>query len=299
MKKMAKPITAFILCFILIQTVCAADFLIPGGQVIGLQLQDHTVTVCAFDESPDNCAKAAGLKVGDRITKIDETTVTCAEDVRNALNRSGGTVQLTVLRNSKTKQLRLTPTITENGPKLGVYLKQGVSGIGTVSWYDPQTGIYGALGHSVNSPSGEILQFRAGYAYAASVLSVIKGKAGQPGQLMGSVGERTPIGSIEKNTAQGVFGRTDTPLPGEKLPVAQTGEIKTGSAYIRSTANGQTPQEYSVEILKIYPANRGTRNMLIKITDPELLEKTGGIVQGMSGSPIIQNGKLIGAVTHV
>jgi stage IV sporulation protein B len=129
---------------------------------------------------------------------------------------------------------------------------------------------------------------------------VVKGKAGNPGQLLGSLKDKTPIGTIEKNVEQGIFGRVTSGWQGEVLPVADNDEICTGAAKIRSNISGEEVQEYSVEILKIYPSSKGGgRNMLIKITDPRLLETTGGIVQGMSGSPIIQKGKLIGAVTHV
>ena len=127
-----------------------------------------------------------------------------------------------------------------------------------------------------------------------------KGAVGTPGQLMGQLTSQDTLGSISKNTAQGVFGTLTSPVSAAPLPIAEPGEVKTGAATIRSTVDGATLQEYSVEILKIYPnSNERTRNMLIRVTDPALLQTTGGIVQGMSGSPIIQDGKLIGAVTHV
>ena len=141
---------------------------------------------------------------------------------------------------------------------------------------------------------------RTGNAYTAQILSVKKGKSGTPGQLVGSLDGESLIGTLSKNTVQGVFGKTDIGWVGEKLPVATWQEIQTGAAQIRSKVQGDSVQEYSVEILKIYPSAKASgRNMLIKVTDPTLLNITGGIVQGMSGSPIIQNGKLIGAVTHV
>ena len=139
-----------------------------------------------------------------------------------------------------------------------------------------------------------------GQAYEASVLSVERGRAGKPGQLKGSADAGDSCGKLRRNTAQGVFGIARQGWTGEPLPVAEYGEIQTGSAVIRSTVDEKGPREYSVEILKIYPEDRADcRNLLIRITDPQLLEATGGIVQGMSGSPIIQDGKLVGAVTHV
>ena len=301
MKQIANRITLALVClFILCQSVCAAEFLIPGGQLIGLQLSDHSVTVAAFDEAFGAQAQASGLQIGDKITKVNDTSVTCVEDVRKALAQSSGQVHISVLRNGKSKTLTISPKVTEEGPRLGVYLKQGITGVGTVTWYDPDTGKFGALGHGVNNPSGDLLPMQDGKAYNATVLSVKKGQVGTPGQLMGSLNGSQPIGELAKNTVQGVFGKADQPWQGQALPVATAAEIKEGAAVIRSTIKNNTVQEYSVEILKIYPNSKPTgRNMLLKITDPALLEATGGIVQGMSGSPIIQDGKLIGAVTHV
>ncbi len=280
--------------------VSAAKLLIPVGEVVGIAVEDQTVTVAAFDEALGAEARAAGLCVGDQILKVDKTQVRQPEDIHKALTRSGGTVDLEILRDGRIKRLTLKPRITQNGPKLGIYLKQGVTGIGTVTWYDPETGLFGALGHGVNTPAGSLVRMEQGSIYPASVTSVRKGCPGTPGQLMGTPESREPLGQLTKNTEQGVFGTTDAPWQGIPLPLAQPEEIRTGSAAILATVQGNAPQEYSVEILRIYPTDRTNgRNMLLQITDPALLEATGGIVQGMSGSPIIQNGKLIGAVTHV
>ena len=301
MKKMVSRIALVLVCvFTLCQSVSAARLLVPGGQVIGLELADNSVTVAAFDDTLGAQAKAAGLAVGDKITKIDEKTVCSARDVRQALERSDGKVDVAVLRKGKEKLLRLTPQITTDGPRLGVYLKEGVTGVGTVTWYDPQSHSFGCLGHGVNSQAGELIAMQRGQAYRAAILSVKRGKVGDPGQLMGTLCGAEPIGVLQKNTVQGVFGQLETELQGEPLPVADSNQIRTGNATIRSTIQGERVQEYSVEILKIYPnSDQSGRNMLLRITDPALLETTGGIVQGMSGSPIIQDGKLIGAVTHV
>lgn len=301
MKKITKWIALTLSCvFLLCQSVSAAEYLIPVGQVVGLELEDNTVTVAAFDEDLGASAQAAGLQVGDRITRIDKQAVHTAEDVRRALDRSDGTVDVSVERGGKCRQLHLTPQITADGPRLGVYLKQGITGVGTVTWYDPDTGKFGALGHGVNGCGGALLNMREGRVYDACVLSVKKGKAGEPGQLLGSLTDSEPVGTLSKNTDRGVFGTLDADIDGTALPVAAPEQIRTGEATILSTLTGSGVQEYSVEILKIYPnAHAEGRNMLIRVTDPALLEATGGIVQGMSGSPIIQDGKLIGAVTHV
>ena len=299
MKKFRVLIT-LILIWSLSATVSAAELLIPGGQVIGLELQDNTVTIAAFDEDLGAAAQESGLMEGDRILRIDNTQVTSAEDIRNALTRSDGQVDICVLRGKKTKQLSLCPNATENGPRLGVYLKQGTTGVGTVTYYDPESTRFAALGHGVNTSNGNLLQMTAGSVYPAQVISVKKGTIGTPGQLMGALTGADPLGCLEKNTAQGVFGTLQCAAKTEPLPVAKHTDVHTGAATIRSTVDGDTLQEYSVEILKIYPnAKSRSRNMLLKVTDPDLLKATGGIVQGMSGSPIIQDGKLVGAVTHV
>ena len=300
MKKLTKYTAFLVLCALILPAKVFAKELIPVGQVVGLELRDDTVTIAAFDETLGTAAKAAGIEIGDQIIRIDDSEIRTSEDVRNALERSDGQVELSVVRGGKEKQYSLTPEVTASGPKLGLYLRQGVTGIGTVTYYDPETGSFGTLGHGVNDSDGKLLGMTQGYAYNAKVLTVRKGRAGDPGQLMGTVDGTTPIGVLSANTERGVFGTTEIGWQGEAVSVASADEVKTGPAVIRSTVSGETVREYSVEILKIYPKSRQNgRNLLLRVTDPALLEATGGIVQGMSGSPILQNGKLIGAVTHV
>ena len=301
MKKLTfKAVAAVMTLWLLTGQVYAAQSLIPVGRVIGLELSNDTVTVVAFDDAIGASAKAAGLKIGDEIVHIDGTIIDSAQDVREALSHSDGQVQLRIRRSNREQDLRLTPQITCEGPRLGVFLREGITGIGTVTWYDPTTGAFGSLGHGVNTAGGELVKMQSGNVYNATVQSVKQGKIGQPGQLRGAVEGTVPMGIIEKNTHQGVFGSVSHGWEGDALPIASKNAVKTGCATIRSTIAGQQVQDYSVEILKIYPDHKAEgRNMLIRVTDPALLKTTGGIVQGMSGSPIIQDGKLIGAVTHV
>ena len=278
----------------------AARLLVPVGKVIGLQLQNDTLTVAAYDDLYGEAARSAGLKIGDEIVEINGCSVSCAEDVRQVLKDTPPPVNLTVRRGSKLASVALTPKQTENGPRMGVYLRQGISGIGTVTFYDPETGLCGTLGHGVSDGGGSLLQMTKGNAYEASVVAVKKGKSGDPGQLRGSAEGVDSFGTLLCNTPQGVFGTTHYGWQGEMLPTAQYEQILPGPAKIRCQIQGEAVKEYSAEILKIYPVTRTDgRNFLLKITDPELLQCTGGIVQGMSGSPIIQDGKLVGAVTHV
>ena len=277
-------ILSILLIFTLTQPITAqAAQLIPGGQLVGLALTDNAVTVAAFDEKT-SAAKTAGMQIGDKITHIDSTPVQSVSDIRKALTCSNGSVQIRILRQDKEKTLRVYPTLTAQGPQLGVYLRQGITGVGTVTYYDPQTQSFGALGHSVNDSTGKCMDFTTGNAYSAGILHIKKGERGNPGQLMGCMQDNS-LGTISKNTPQGVFGKTESIPQSEILETASADQVHTGPAVIRSTVGDAVAQEYSVKILKIYAASRTEgRNMLIKITDPRLLDTTGGIVQGMGVS---------------
>lgn len=277
----------------------AARVLVPGGQLIGLKLENNTVTVAAFDLTMA-AGRSSGLQIGDEIVSIDSQKIHSAADVRSALDRSGGQVELVVRRKAKTQTLTVRPEITRGGPMLGVYLREGITGIGTVTWYDPETRCFGTLGHGVHAADGQLLELVRGSVYSAAVVSVTAGRVGAPGQLRGSLTAREPIGTLSRNTERGAFGQASAPWAGTALPVARSSEIRTGEAGILCSVSRDGVREYSVEILKVYPQSTQTgRSMLLRITDPDLLSITGGIVQGMSGSPIIQDGKLVGAVTHV
>ncbi|MGN1015857.1 MAG: SpoIVB peptidase S55 domain-containing protein [Faecousia sp.] len=292
--------TAAILIIIVLPVSCrAAEALVPVGRIIGLQLRSEAVTVAAFDDVLGREARDAGLRIGDQILAVNNCPIREAEDVAGALEgRTSAAV--TVRRGGKQTTLKIPLQTTADGQRLGVYLRQGIGGIGTVTWYDPETGYFGALGHGVNDSSGTLLRMTGGSAYDAFVESVKKGKAGAPGQLRGCAESPQACGDLIKNTPQGVFGKTEEIWEGDAVPVAEFDEVTVGPATIRATVQMGEPQDYSVEILKIYPRDRSDgRNFLLKVSDPRLLEATGGIVQGMSGSPIIQDGRIVGAVTHV
>ena len=301
---MKRFFTAAICCLLLLVsvpvTVHSQQVLVPVGRIVGLHIKDDTVTVAAFDDSLGTSAREAGLKIGDQLIEIQGREIKNAQDIQNVLYEFPEEVTVTVARGGKRKTLQFAPCQSPSGPRLGVYLRQGISGIGTVTWYDPNTGRFGTLGHGVSSRQGMLIRLSEGCIYSAQVASVIPGKSGQPGLLKGNADGDREIGTLYRNSPQGVFGKTRNPWPGQVLPVAAFSEIHPGQAVIRSTVAGDHPEDYSVEILKIYPEDReDCRNFLLKVTDARLLTATGGIVQGMSGSPIIQNGKLVGAVTHV
>lgn len=298
MKRIISGAAALLLILILPFSAEAAR-LVPVGALVGIQVRCEAVTVAAFDETLGGTVRDAGVKIGDRLLEVNGLKIREATDVTPSLG-SGETARLTLIRGSKKIEVEVPLQQTESGPKLGLYLRQGISGIGTVTWYDPDSGAFGALGHGVSGSDGVVIPLWDGAVFDADLTAVCRGKAGTPGQLRGETSPEQRRGTLFRNSPQGVFGTADRPWEGEVLETAAYEEIRQGPATIRTTVSGAGPREHEIEILKIYPRDRADgRNFLIRITDPDLLQTTGGIIQGMSGSPIIQNGKLVGAVTHV
>ena len=296
-RKFLRGLTAAVLMILYSVPAHASRLLVPVGEVVGLSLSEGTVTVAAFHESHGAAAREAGVQIGDEILSVDGAAVDSVGDLYDALKRSGGTVTLRLRRSGRDRQVKLSPTATAEGPRLGVYVREGVTGIGTVTYYDPDRGTFGCLGHGISDSRGALAPMRSGWVYDAAVESVKRGRAGEPGQLKGAVEARTPTGRLSANTAFGVFG-SGVKWTGEALPAAEPGQVREGPAQILSNVSGEEIALYDVEILKCRPDGEG-RDLVLRVTDPELLSATGGIVAGMSGSPIIQDGKLVGAVTHV
>ena len=296
-RRILRGLTAAVLIISYSIPARAAKLLVPVGEVVGLSLSEGTVTVAAFHESYGAAAREAGVKIGDEIVSLDGIAVDSAQDLYDALKRSGGTVTLQLRREGRDRQVRLSPAATADGPRLGVYIREGVTGIGTVTWYDPDRGTFGCLGHGISDSRGTLAPMESGWVYEAAVESVKRGKPGQPGQLRGAVQAQTPAGSLRSNTAFGVFG-SGAKWTGEALPAAEPEQVHPGPAQILSNVQGDEVSLFDVEILKCRPDGNG-RDLVLRVTDPALLEATGGIVAGMSGSPIIQDGMLVGAVTHV
>ena len=296
-RKFLRGLTAAVLMILYSVPAHASRLLVPVGEVVGLSLSEGTVTVAAFHESHGAAAREAGIRIGDEILSVDGAAVDSVGDLYDALKRSGGTVILRLRRSGRERQVKLSPTATAEGPRLGVYVREGVTGIGTVTYYDPDRGTFGCLGHGISDSRGALAPMRSGWVYDAAVESVKRGRAGEPGQLKGAVEARTPTGRLSANTAFGVFG-SGVKWNGEALPAAEPGQVREGPAQILSNVSGEEIALYDVEILKCRPDGEG-RDLVLRVTDPELLSATGGIVAGLSGSPIIQDGRLVGAVTHV
>ena len=281
---MKRKLVIFIL-FLWMLPVCAhaADYLVPVGTLVGLQIRTDSITVAAFDEpSP---ARKAGLKIGDCITAVNGTPAGSIAEIKDTVRKSNGPVTLSVTRGSRSLTLQLDPRQKDGSCLLGVFLRQGISGIGTVTWYDPETGRFAALGHGVSTGKEGLLRLVSGDIYPAEVCSVQKGTAGQPGLLKGQALSQSPTGVLIANTSRGIFGTSQQGFSGSPIPVGQWDTLHTGPATILATVCQGPPREYSVEILKLYPKDRTThRNFLLKVTDPALLNQTGGIVQGMGVS---------------
>ncbi|MBQ0038269.1 MAG: SpoIVB peptidase [Clostridiales bacterium] len=283
---------------------------IPSGKAVGIKLFADGVLVAAVSDlevggqtiSP---AEDCGLKEGDLILRINDEKVESTEHVQSIL-QANATQKLTlcIKRGDRTLNLSVTPVHCDDGVyRLGAWIRDSMAGIGTLTYYDPETCSYGALGHGITDvDTAKLMPLAAGSIMETQVKAVRRGEKGTPGELKGDFSTQRDVGTLCANTESGIFGTVadeDFLTDGDAVPVAQSSEIKTGKATILSTISGDDTQEYSVEIVKIYPCSQATRNMLVRVTDPRLLETTGGIVQGMSGSPILQNGKLVGAVTHV
>lgn len=283
----------------------AGESLVPVGEAVGIAVRTDGVMVSELSEFETGSGKVspardAGLLPGDVITAIDNREFDSAAGMSELLANSGETVTVTYTRGDETRSASLKPYRDGDGAYLGVWVRDSLTGIGTVTYYDPASGEYGALGHSISdSATGTLVPVGEGEILDAEVTGVTKSRAGSPGQLGGSFDFSHVLGTINENCGVGIFGKAAGELCGfEPVPVAPSSEVRPGKAQILSDASGQR-RTYNVEITRVYRGNEDGRDMMLKVTDPDLLALTGGIVQGMSGSPILQDGKLIGAVTHV
>ena len=280
--------------------------LVPVGRAVGIKLFSEGVMVVGLAESAaggPSPAQLAGLEEGDRILAINGEEVESTEHVQSLLRQSDGSVMtLSVFREDRELELSLAPESGDGGARMGAWIRDSMAGIGTVTYVDPATGRFAALGHSINDvDTGLLMPLADGAVMAASITMVRRGSAGEPGELKGSFDLTADLGILYDNNECGVFGvlEKNELTTGEALPVASPLQVRPGKATILADVSGSGTEEYEIEISRLYPLSGSTRNMLITVTDQRLLSLTGGIVQGMSGSPIIQDGKLVGAVTHV
>ena len=292
--------------------VVSSNVVVGGGDAIGMKLNSSGLTVITFEEittrdySKVKPYKDKNIQRGDIIVEINGEKIEEVDQFIKAVQKSKGEpVELTFLRNGNLYKEILTPQIDRNDGKykLGMWVKNITSGVGTVTYIDKTTGMFGALGHGISDIDGmDLLDVNGGTAYKAVILSVNKGKKGNPGELRGAIRENDIYGDVIKNTRFGVFGYIDeeADIDGEEYEICLKNEVKEGPAKIISTINGEKTKMYDINIEQVnLHGEIQEKSMVIRVTDKELISETGGIVQGMSGSPIIQNGKLVGAVTHV
>lgn len=305
-KKLKKMIFTLLLTSIIIplNVFAYSDELIPGGENIGITLNSKGVLIVGTYEISGNApAKEAGLNAGDIITSINGEEIETIDDMAtkiNAIDADELTIGYTRGKSEKTTTLKLYKD-DSNVYKTGLYVKDSVTGLGTLTFIDPETKIFGALGHEIQEQSTrQALEIKDGKIFSTEVTDVIPSIDGAPGEKKAIYNSDDTEGVVKENTTQGVFGTYTKELPDKKTyKVANISDIKTGEAKIMTVLDGTTVKEYSIKITKINDGDNKNKNFTFEITDEELLEQTNGIIQGMSGSPIIQGDYIVGAVTHV
>lgn len=287
--------------------------LYPGGTSVGIKLSTEGVLVVGFsdvqtrDGNESSPAKAAGIQLGDVLLKVNGKEVEGSKQLISLIKENNSdSVNVEFLRQGCKFNKDIELIKEGEDYKLGLWVRDSTAGIGTLTFYHEDSGTFGALGHPItDGDTNTTFSIKDGDLLSASILSVRKGEKGVPGELRGLfVNEKNSIGTIKTNSSSGIFGDTNKPLVNpnfsEPLSVGFRNEVVEGPAKIITTVCDEGPKEYDIEIVKLLQQDKcGPKSMIIRVTDEELLSKTGGIVQGMSGSPIIQNGKIIGAVTHV
>lgn len=280
-----------------------SDYIVAGGENIGIELNSKGVIIVGtYEVNGINPAKEANLRAGDKIIKINDKDVINIEEmlkvIENSNNKSN--IKITYLRGNKTNDtsLKLSKS-NDNIYKTGLYVKDSISGVGTLTFIDPNTKLFGALGHEIiEKNTGQKLEIKDGKIYSSTVTGITRSDIGKPGEKAARYDSSDIFGNVKENTTSGIFGNYTSTIPDKKLyKVAKENDIKTGNATIFTVIDGNTIESFAINILRIN--KNTTKNILFEITDSRLLRNTGGIVQGMSGSPIIQDNFIVGAVTHV
>ena len=278
-----------------------SNYVIPGGNNIGIEVYNEGIIVIGFYKI-NNRYNTSELKIGDVITKINDTKVYTVDEMINAIeeNVKDNKVNITVLRNKKEKVLEFNLINQEGVYKTGLYVKDSISGIGTLTYIDPETKIYGALGHEIiESNSMTSVEIKSGTIFESLVTSIDRSSVGSAGTKNAKLYSNNIYGNILKNSISGIYGTYTDELPNkETLEDGKPDDLKEGEAVIYTVLKGEKVEQFTINITNINKSGK-IKNITFEITDKRLIEKTGGVVQGMSGSPIIQNNKIFGAVTHV
>lgn len=301
-KNFKKALIIVLTSFIMPISIFAySDYVIAGGENVGIFLKSKGVMVVGLYEIDGRYkAQDAGIMVGDMIVSINDKNVSTIDEMTDIISSGGDIVRVGFIRDGKLDYTDLELTKDSNNIyKTGLYVKNSIKGIGTLTFIDPNTKYFGALGHEIIERStGKILDPDDGRIYDSTVTNISPSRNGVPGEKNALFG-KDEMGVITENTNKGIFG-TYNEIPDKKLyKVANIDDIQKGNAKILTVLNNQEVKEYDINILKVQESKDNTKNLLFEITDKNILEQAGGIVQGMSGSPIIQNDYIIGAVTHV
>lgn len=299
-----KKLIVFLCLFALspLNVLAYSSEVILGGKTIGIDIKSNGVMVIGFYKVDGNYPKT-DLKEGDTIIKIGGTEVNTIKELTNAIEENlnaENIIEITYLREGKEKTTTLKLVKVDNLFKTGLYVKDSITGIGTLTFIDPASNIYGALGHEITeSNTSKIIEVKTGTIFRNSIKSISPSTDGNPGSKNAKFYYSTNYGDLVKNTKYGIYGTYKADYDKTKtIEIADKNEVKIGKASIYTVLEGEEIKEYEIEITKINEFS-DIKNITFEITDKRLLESTGGIVQGMSGSPIVQNGKLVGAVTHV
>lgn len=304
-KKTKKSFLLLLIALFIIplNTYAYSDYIIASGENIGIKLNTDGILIAGtYEVNNINPALDAGLKKGDIITTIDNKKVSSVNDMISIIeNRSKEELKIGYLRDSKEYNTTLKLVDDTGTYKTGLYIKDSVSGIGTLTYIDPETKIFGALGHEIaDSNTGKIISITDGSIFESKVTDITPSRNGDPGEKNATFYNDLKQGNVEENTIKGIFGTFTSEFDKNKLyKVADINDIKKGEAKILTVLEGLEVEEFSINILKVNDTKSNTKNIEFEITDEKLLTKTNGIVQGMSGSPIIQGDYIIGAVTHV
>ena len=280
-----------------------SDYIIPGGETLGIEINSDGIMVIGFYQIDGKFNKGDPvIKSGDYITEVNGIRVNTVDELTDIVedNVLEGKVEVTIKRNGKEKTSELSLIKDGEVYKTGLYVKDSITGIGTLSYIDPETKVFGALGHEIiEANTNSLVEIRSGIIFRNYITGIEKSASGVPGSKNAKFYYDTVYGKILKNTNVGIYGLYENEMPDKELyEVGNPEEIKIGDASIYTVLDGENINEYSIEITKIDETS-DIKNISFVINDPELINKTGGVVQGMSGSPIIQNDKIIGAVTHV
>lgn len=299
MKKIIITLLSIFICPI--TTLAYSDYIIASGDNIGIEVKGKGISVVGLYKVGDNYpAKEAGIEVGDIITSINGDNVTNVNDMINKIKElTGDEVKIGYIRKNINKYTNLKLVKDDSIYKTGLYVRDSISGIGTLTYIDPNTKIFGALGHEITDSSGIKLETSNGTIYTSEVTGIERSSDGVPGEKNAKYNSSDILGNVNENTIHGVFGKYTSDINNENIyKVANKNEIKKGNAKMLTVVNGNKPELFDINILKIND-KESIKNILFEITDERLLNMAGGIVQGMSGSPIIQDDYIIGAVTHV